>query len=411
VKRALCSLAVAMLCVAAHASRALGTGSAPVVWKGVRYTLETLPPEMPHSAKEVIVRWADWTAENGCRLDLDPTGRVLLVSQSAASNYTRLLGLIASANNFTDEHLPSPHKTDVAAGGAGGQPKRVGGGVPEDPEAPPVGGTGSLDELLRVKTTVWGAGSGPLDRDTIVMFSIKNEAQYGKLLDELAVMSPYLAPWAKGARNLQGFALEQPLAGAVVLDMPGQKEWNPDNEFVHRAAELMLIRRFGRQPYWLQQGWAWHVELSVRHNIYCFPYRQGFVAVGEHGGWDKSVRSFYADTDPPKVASIADVASLKRGSWDDRAAKHAWGTLAFLDRYNRTALIPLLADFHDDWDRNSRKDLGGGKWERNTSYEVALDTQNKMLLDHAGANFFGELTAFFVQGSGYSPKPASESGH
>jgi len=409
--RALGPIAVAVLCVVARAAPGAGVGSAPVMWKGMRYTLETLPAEMPQSAKEVIVRWADWSSENGLRLDLDPSGRVLLVSQSAASNYTRLLSLIASVNKFTDEHLPSAAKVDTAAGGAAGTGKRVGGGIPEDPEAPPVGGKGSLDELLRTKTTVWGAGSGPLDHDTIVIFSIKNEEQYGKLLDALAVMSPYLAPWAGSARKLQGFALEQPLAGAVVLDMPGQEEWNPDNEFVHRTAELMLLRRFGRQPYWLQQGWAWHVEMSVKHNIYCFPYRHEFVGVAEHGGWDKSVRAFYANIEPPKVATMADVASLKRGTYDDRAAKHAWATLAFLDRYDRTALIPLLADFHDDWDRGSRKDLGGGKWERNTNYEVALDAQSKLLLDHAGANFFAELTSFFLQGSGYSPKPTSEAGH
>jgi hypothetical protein len=169
---------------------------------------------------------------------------------------------------------------------------------------------------------------------------------------------------------------------------------------VHRAAELVLLRRFGHQPYWLLQGWAWHVELSVARSLYCFPYRSGFVGIGEHTGWDKLLRQDWSE---PGEASIADVVALRRGSWDARAARHAWGTVTFFDKHFRGEFPALLAELRAAWDQGSRRDLGGGRWERVGGFEVDSARQLELLRKHSTPEFERELASFFRQGSAYHP--------
>ena len=62
----------------------------------------------------------------------------------------------------------------------------------------------------------------------------------------------------------------------------GMEEWDIENELVHRLAHLLLLRRFGQQPFWLTMGFSWYVEKEMRGAIYCYPYRSGFVWASEH---------------------------------------------------------------------------------------------------------------------------------
>jgi hypothetical protein len=364
-----------------------------VFWKGQRTALSALPAEVPAETRAAVAAWSPWAAAERYRIDLDPSGRVLLVGANGRSSIARQLALVRDTLAFFDERLPAA----PAAAPAPEAPGWSQGPIPEDPESPPAGTPPSFEEALRPKSTAWGAGLRPLDRDAIVLAAVDDEADYASLLDHLARSHPYLAAWRGTAARYVGFTLEEPLCGAFVLGASGMEEWDPENELVHRTAELALLRRFGRQPYWVQQGWAWHVELSLRRSIYCFPYRSGFVGVGEHGGWDKDLRAAHPTEREP--VSIADLAALRRGAWDDRAAKHAWGAIAFLDSRRRGALAAILADLHGEWDRGSRRDLGAGNWERDVDFELPLDVQARVLEQRAGATVWAELREHFAHGA------------
>lgn len=384
------------LCALLALAGAARAGNPQVGWKGSSYAISKLPADVPAPAREAIDVWTAWVGEHGYRFDLDRSGRVLLISPSSNSALSKQLASIERVVKLTDERLPArvvtPSKPSAPLGGDS---------IPEDPESPPPGAGSdgkSLEEALRPKTSIWGAGTQTLDRDTVVLLVLKNEEHYASVLTELVKIAPYLSGWAAGAVNLQGFTLEQPLAGAFLLAAAGQEEWDPENELVHRAAELLLLRRFGRQPFWLQQGWAWHVEMDLCADVYCFPYRSEFVWASEHTGWDKALRD-YANANTDTRFTAQDIGSLRRGAWDDRAAKLAWGTALYLDRQKQGALPLVLDELRQAWDSGSRRELGGGQWERDISFEVTPDAAAAILERHAGADFFAGLTQFFRAGA------------
>jgi hypothetical protein len=162
------------------------------------------------------------------------------------------------------------------------------------------------------------------------------------------------------------------------------------------------MRRFGRQPYWLLQGWAWHVEQTVKARHLCFPYRSGFVGVGEHGGWDKGLAPDWS-VDKSAQLAMKDIASMRRGVWDDRAARHAWGTLVFLDP------LPSRGLARDP--RRLAHDLGQGLAARarrrtlgaHRRLRVPLEQQLKIMTTRAGESFLADVQGLFVLGSSFKP--------
>ncbi|MCC7015073.1 MAG: hypothetical protein IT454_21105 [Planctomycetes bacterium] len=320
-------------------------GESVVGWKAKRIDVDAAPAEFPAAACETVRKYAPWAREHGYKLELDERGRALVVVHKNASASTWL------------KHFDG------------------------------------VFELLEREA----ADSAATESEPLVMFVLKTEVDARSLVARLAEQTPYLAAWASSAKDMPGFALELPLVGSVTLGARDQKEWDPDNEFVHRTAELALLRRFGRQPYWLLEGWAWHVEIARCKSVYCFPYRGGFVGIGEHGGWDKLLRDDWSD--PAATFSIDEVAALRRGIWDARAARQAWGTLEFLTRHHPGALTAILRELHGIWDRDSRRDIGGGSWERITDFEVPRADQLRVLESLAGP--LSELRRFFELGSAY----------
>ena len=373
---------------AAHAE-AHGTAQ----WKGSKVTTDALPAAFPTAAVPAIELWSPWALEHGFKLELEVSGRALIVV-GADAGAGKWVKAAENALRALDEHLPAPAR-EGAPGDGTPKPKGAGGAIPEDPGS---GGSTSAPSG-KPATTTWGAGTHALDTETFVLFVLRTENEHKALLDRMVEIAPYLGPWRAGAESLPGFALEEPLAGAVVLGARGQQEWNPENEAVHRAAELSLMRRFGRQPYWLLQGWAWSVELSVKRGIYCFPYRSGFVGVGEHTGWDKQLKLEWAVGAPTMV----ELGALRRGAWDARAAHAAWGTVTFLERYYGAGFVGALEQLRAAWDSGSRRELGGGRWEREADYQVPAEQQFKILAAHTSANFLAEVRGYFQNGSSYRP--------
>ena len=61
------------------------------------------------------------------------------------------------------------------------------------------------------------------------------------------------------------------------MNAAGMEEWSPDHEIVNRVAQLLFLRRFSQQSFWLQQGIAWCAEWGYDSSLYCFPYRHEFI--------------------------------------------------------------------------------------------------------------------------------------
>jgi hypothetical protein len=230
-----------------------------------------------------------------------------------------------------------------------------------------------------------------------VMLIAKNSADYELALAHLAAAHPYLAEWKTEAAKQIGFALSEPLCGSFNENSPGQEEWNPDNELVHRTMALLVMRRFGDQPYWLQTGLCWHAEMSICKSIYCMPYRDGFVFVGEHGGWIAELNSLFSgrEKQPLRVDEIA----IARGFWDDKRSKAALGMVDFLAKLNPRALSGFMEELRQNRDVNSRVANVDGTWTRNTKYEVANDTQKQLLEKYFGAKVMSEVIAYWTTGA------------
>ncbi len=371
---------------------ALSAGTEPaggrVTWKGKKYQVEELPADMPVPATEAVQQWSAWAVERDYRLTLDAEGRVLLVSATSVDDE---LELVARTVQFFDARLLAPPREKIATLpllGGGGLPEDPDDVIPEDPDEEG-GGSGSLDRALYGWTETWGAGTQELDRDTITLLVLDGESDYGEAIEHLATLAPYLDDWKDEARENLGFVLEKPLCGAWVHGGAGQEEWSPDGELVHRLSELLLARRFGRQPYWLIQGWAWHAETELRGAIYCYPYRSEFVYTVEHAAWPDDLKRLGNE---PGGLDLEEVLGLARGHWDGRAARLAFGTAAFLAREHAEALPLVLEDLRLAWDQGNRTDLGGGQWRRDPDWEAPLARQIEILQRHAGADFLSALT-------------------
>ena len=128
-------------------------------------------------------------------------------------------------------------------------------------------------------------------KTALVIAEIATDDDFQSLCDALAKALPTYASWFGGVRGSTGFLLPDPGLAAYLAKPKGikPKEWHRENELVHRVAALDLYARYGRLPYWLEAGFAWRAEIELCADVYCFPGRDGFVAVGEHRGWQTAL--------------------------------------------------------------------------------------------------------------------------
>jgi len=402
--RTLCtSLALLLFCASASA-QAPKPGS--LSYRGKVYDAASLPSELGPVVRTAVESWAPWATKSGYRMDLDPTRRVLLLS--AKGDVDAAMGLVVKTLALFDSLFPAAITPGPGtAPGApvapvakaakpkpGEQPDDV---IPEDPESPPPGAPKTLAPSKDEPVTVAAAVTFRPDAQTAVMLIAKNSADYESALAHLAAAHPYLAEWKTEAAGQIGFALGNPLCGSYNENSPGQEEWNPDNELVHRTMALLVLRRFENQPYWLHTGLCWHAEMSVCKSIYCMPYRDGFVSTGEHGGWIATLNSLFSgrEKQPLRVDELA----IVRGTWDDKRSKAALGMVDFLARLNPRALSGFMEELRQTRELNSRINNADGTWTRNTKYEVANDTQKQLLEKYFGAKVMSEVIAYWTTGA------------
>jgi hypothetical protein len=401
------SLLAPLLLLAAAASAGApgtvaGAGGPPITWKGKTLKLEALPADLGDAPRRALTEWAEYAAENDYRLDLDPEGRLVLATPRKGGGPDAALRLVAKTAAWFEALFPVPKAESappapVSTGGSAGGT----GGIPEDPEAPPPGAPPTRDGKPAsgaATSSTWGSGSSLApDSRTAVMFVVRDEEAFGELVDALAKKQAYLAEWAATARKQPGFVLEDPLCGAYVLSAKGQEEWSPDHELVHRVAQLLLLRRFGQQPFWLTLAVGWEAEYVHDGTHYCYPYRDEFVWAVEHAAWPTDLASEFQDR-ADRPFDVAEVASWRRGRFEVAPARKAWGFLHVAARTHPAALTPLLADLARFRAANDRRATGPGTWERIPGYEIPSDEQARLVEKHLGRDFGAEAGEAFRKG-------------
>ncbi|MBK7874494.1 MAG: hypothetical protein IPJ77_01850 [Planctomycetes bacterium] len=398
--------------VNAGAAPARGGGAkaadAPVTWKEKRLQLAKLPADLPVAARAAIEGWSAWAGEHEYRLDLDAEGRILLVSPERGSGPAARLRAIAKTESWFDLLFPAPAKEPApAAPKAPASPS----GIPEDPEAPPpdAPSTGSAPKPATTTwSSAWGSGSGASDTTTAVLFVLRDEGDQSALLDQLVQRHAYLAAWSATAKRQQGFVLEEPLCGGYVEKARGQEEWDPQHELVNRAAQVLLLRRFGQQPFWLQQAVGWEAEIAFDGALYCFPYRDEFVFATEHTGWPVELKNAFKDRAETPL-TVAELAAWPRGRFESARAHAAWGFLHHLATTKSAALTPALVAFARYRTEHDRRPTGPNAWERIPGYELPALEQERILKEHFGGDVLEQATKAFRKGL-EGVKPASKSG-
>ena len=381
-----------------------------VQWQGKAYKGLELPESLGKGPPAAVEAWAEWVLEFDYRMDLTADGRLLLISPAKNGKLGRQLRLVDQTVELFDELVPAPPRDEVIEEPPEDEPEDgddpgKDGELPEDPEGGPVGWRPRSEAPQAFTYSYeWGAGTWPVDTETCVLFVVHDEKDYGALVDKLGEMQDYLKPWAKVGKKYTGFVHERPLVAAYIENASGQEEWDPDNEVVHRTAQMLFVRRFSSlQPYWAVQGFAWYVEMRLRRGIYCFPYRDEFVWATEHTGWDNELKNAFGDRKDAPL-KLEEFAEWKRGKYDARIAKIAYGMIGFLARHHPAELSLFLEDLRLFSLEDNKVDTGDGTWERKPAYGISLRDQGRLLAERFGKTVLEDATGFFRLGKKFKSK-------
>jgi hypothetical protein len=241
---------------------------------------------------------------------------------------------------------------------------------------------------------------------TLWIVEIASDDDMQSFCDALAKALPTYASWIGSVRSTTGFLLPDPGFAAYLAKPKGikSKEWHRENEFVHRVAALDLYARYGRLPYWLEAGFAWRAEIELLDDVYCFPGRDGFVAVGEHRGWTNLLASS-ARARGERPFEYAELTGLVRGTYDKELGPRAWGTVDYLARARRDVLPEFLATLARERDQGARVTHADGTWETTPNFELPREKERELVLRVVHPEFESEVTRCFAQGTAFRPKP------
>ena len=225
---------------------------------------------------------------------------------------------------------------------------------------------------------------------TAVLVSLAGPDSLASVTRFLASVEPRLSGWASSAAGGTGFALEDPLCAGWLEEVETSEVWSPENELVNRLTRLLTVERYGRQPHWLAQGLAWFVELEVCKDVYCFPFRTGFVSKKEHRSWPRRLGEVLAARGE-RPLEMELLAGWPRSSWNEESAVLSWGAVAMLAEHFPEELPQVLAAFRELRDTDGRDTKPDGSWTVIPDYEVPAAQQLEVLDRQLGVDFLTEL--------------------
>jgi hypothetical protein len=380
---------------------------AQVRWGERPLRMDALPPELAPEPRAALEAWHAFASAHLLRLDLDPSGRVLLVTRASNDRAPKLLALAVQVFERFDHELPAPPvrlvaKDPLLVAKAAPAPKPAAGEdpLPEDPEDPEGAHPWKLAPPKPVAVTsapavvtTWGSQNQPLDTQTVVLFVLQDQDDFESLLADLRARFPFLEVWTRAAKAQAGFVIGDPLAACYLENPDGVEEWNPENELVSRVARLCLLRRFGELPNWFVQGYAWHAEFAVMGAVYVFPWRDEFVWATEHTGWHGIVKERYQK----KALKAADFMGWKRGKYLEPEAKASWATCEYLLAKEPAKLPELLERMRVFREEHGRVQDDPSSWYRNLDYEIPVGEQHTLFTEVLGAGYLERASIFFRQ--------------
>ncbi len=242
------------------------------------------------------------------------------------------------------------------------------------------------------------AGAKP--RRTAVLFPIAGPKSFASITGHLGRKVPRLAGWAEAAPRGVGFLLEDPLVAGWLMKVPTSEVWNPENELVNRLARLLIIERYGRLPHWLAQGLAWEFELRVCKDVYCFPFRTGFVSKKEHKSWPMRLPAAMTARGEKQV-TVEGLSGWPRNTWNEELAVLSWGAAALLVGHYDEELPRVFAAYAAVRFAEGRTTAPDGSWEWIPDYEIPPAKELEILNRELGVDFNAELTRFARKPKGY----------
>lgn len=411
-------------CALALLAPTLTAGEMPVGFKGKTYSTRALPAELSPIQKDAVTRVTAWAEVAEYRMDFDAQGRILLLSPKGRSRLSDTLRTIAKTETWFDTVLPLPPRAQPKAAtpaSSGNEPKAGGTPpprpptppIPEDPEGRPRQGVlapeGPDTRGLTTWSSSWGTGTMEPDSVTAVLVIARNAEDYATLLDVLAKEREYLRDWLDVARKHTGFTVEDPLTGAFIENAAGQEEWSAEHEIINRVAQLLTLRRFGQQPNWVVQGIAWEAEMHEDGQVWCFPYRREFVFAAEHGAWPGDAKNLVKELEG-KPVDLAPLCAWKRGAWDPKAAKLAWGVTRHFLGQAPGRFSAALEELRVLRDEANRRSTGPGSWERIPGWEMPAEMMAGVLERRFGKSVMVDATTSIRTGKVVVVKEAKMQG-
>ena len=188
---------------------------------------------------------------------------------------------------------------------------------------------------------------------TAVMHVDKNK-EYVRLINLAIERKPYLESWRPLAQKIFGFSIFDPelvtiLEGAG--NIPGK---NFENTLVHLCGHLYLYQYFSAQPFWVREGVALDLEVTVLDKMFAFCAGGQSSPMTRPGGWHIDARKAMRKS---RSLDLEYLTSLKQQEFDKTGCLTALGVVHYLSRHRREDFQSFLRGVRGDAEGHMRKDL------------------------------------------------------